>query len=107
MALHAQKQFGYQKVQLIKSEPLGSGSYGTVYKATCDDLPCAVKILHSTFILPSFIALSKAPNVVQFLGSFQNTETQLPVLLNGCKFDPVPEAIPRATSLPHPSGYLP
>ena len=97
MALHTQKQFGYRKVQLIKSEPLGSGSYGTVYKAMCDDLPCAGKILHSTFFHSndpgamtimrrfqqecSFLSAIRHPNIVQFLGSFQDSETQLPVLL--------------------------
>ena len=44
----AQEQFGYRNVQLIKTEPLGSGSYGAVYKAMCDDLPCAGKIIHPT-----------------------------------------------------------
>ena len=44
----AQGQFGYQKVQLIKTKPLGTGSYGAVYMAMCDDLPCAGKILHPT-----------------------------------------------------------
>ena len=43
-----QGQLGYRKVQLIKTEPLGTGSYGAVYKAMCDDLPCAAKILHPT-----------------------------------------------------------
>ena len=97
MAKQAQKEFGYQKVQLIKTEPLGSGSYGTVYKAMCDNLPCAGKILHPTlfhFNDPgamtimkrfqqecSFLSAIRHPNIVQFLGSFQDSETQLPVLL--------------------------
>ena len=95
--MHAQKQFGYRKVQLIKTEPLGSGSYGTVYKVMCDDMPCAGKILHSTFFHSndpgamtimrrfqqecSFLSAIRHPNSVQFLGSFQDSETQLPVLL--------------------------
>ena len=97
MAKQAQKEFGYRKVQLIKTEPLGSGSYGTVYKAMCDDLPCAGKILHPTlfhFNDPgamtivsrfqqecSFLSAIRHPNIVQFLGSFQDSETRLPVLL--------------------------
>ena len=97
MAKQAQKEFGYRKVQLIKMEPLGSGSYGTVYKAMCDDLPCAGKILHPTlfhFNDPgamtivsrfqqecSFLSAIRHPNIVQFLGSFQDSETRLPVLL--------------------------
>ena len=97
MAKQAQKEFGYRKVQLIKTEPLGSGSYGTVYKAMCDDLPCAGKVLHPTlfhFNDPgamtivsrfkqecSFLSAIRHPNIVQFLGSFQDSETQLLVLL--------------------------
>ena len=34
--------------QLFKSEPLDSGSYGVLYKAMCDNFPCAGKILRST-----------------------------------------------------------
>ena len=49
MAEQAQGQFSYRTVQLIKTECLGRGSYGAVYKAMCDDLPCAAKILHSAF----------------------------------------------------------
>ena len=48
MAEQVQGQFGYQTVQLIKTQPLGTGSYGAVYKAKCDELPCAAKILHPT-----------------------------------------------------------
>ena len=33
MAQQAQGQFGYQTVRLIKTEPLGTGSYGAVYNA--------------------------------------------------------------------------
>ena len=39
-------EFHYQSVELLKTEPLGIGSYGAVYKAMCDDLMCAAKILH-------------------------------------------------------------
>ena len=28
---------------------MGTGSYGAVYKVTCDNLPCAGKILHPSF----------------------------------------------------------
>ena len=48
MAQQVQGQFSYKTVQLIKTEPLGTGSYGAVYKAMCDDLLCAGKILHPT-----------------------------------------------------------
>ena len=43
-----QYEFHYQEVEILKTEELGVGSYGAVYKAMCDDLPCAAKILHCT-----------------------------------------------------------
>ena len=97
MAQQARGQFGYETVQLIKTEPLGTGSYGAVYKARCDDLLCAGKILHPTLFQSSkqgqmtimrqfqqecrFLSAIRHPNIVQYLGSHQDTETQLPVLL--------------------------
>ena len=97
MAQQVQGQFGYQKVQLIKTNPLGIGSYGAVYKAMCDHLPCAGKILHPTlfqFNEPgamtlmrrfeqecSYLSAIRHPNIVQYLGLHQDPETQLPVLL--------------------------
>ena len=97
MAEQIQGQFGYQTVQLLKNEPLGTGSYGAVYKTMCDDLPCAGKIIHPTLFQSndpgamtimrrfqqecSFLSAIRHPNIVQYLGSYQDPETQLPVLL--------------------------
>ena len=97
MAQQVQGQFGYQTVQLIKTKPLGTGSYGAVYEAKRDDLPCAAKILHPTlfqFNDPGamtavrrfeqeccFLRAVSHPNVVQYLGSYRDPETELPVLL--------------------------
>ena len=63
----------------------------------CDDLPCAGKILHPTLFQSndpgtvtimrqfqqecSFLSAIRHPNIVQYLGSYQDPETQLPVLL--------------------------
>ena len=33
-------------MQLFKNETLGTGSYGAVCKAKCDQLICAAKLLH-------------------------------------------------------------
>ena len=41
-------QFRYRRIELYKSESLGSGSYGGVCRAKCDGLPCAAKIMHPT-----------------------------------------------------------
>jgi len=41
-----QGHFGYRIVRIIKTSSLGVGSYGAVYRALCDELPCAAKVIH-------------------------------------------------------------
>ena len=90
-------QFGFRNVELFKEDTLGTGSYGGVCKARCDGLPCAAKIMHPTFFdlrdlgtvsyLQRFeeesrlLSSARHPNVVQYLGTYQDPETRLPVLL--------------------------
>ena len=90
-------QFSYHNIQLYKSESLGSGSYGGVCKAQCDGLLCAAKIMHPTLFdlrdpgtgsyLRKFreechlLSLARHPNVVQYLGTYTDPDTRLPVLL--------------------------
>ena len=97
MAQQAKGHFGYQTIQLLKTECLGMGSYGAVYKAMCDDLPCAGKILHPTLFQSndpgamtvmtrfqqecSVLSAMRHPNIVQYLGLCQDPVTRLPVLL--------------------------
>ena len=97
VAPKVQGQFGYQTVQLIKTKPLGTGSYGAVYKAMCDDLLCAGKILNPNLFQSddpgamavmkrfeqecSFLSAIRHPNIVQYLGMHQDPDTRLPVLL--------------------------
>ena len=92
-----QCEFHYQKVELFKTEELGVGSYGAVCKAMCDDLPCAAKILHRTLfqfsatgvtsVLQKFeqecrlLSAIKHPHIVQYLGTYHDPESKLPVLL--------------------------
>ena len=92
-----QYEFHYQRVELLKTEELGVGSYGAVCKAMCDDLPCAAKILHRTlfqFTAPGATSLMrtfeqeccllsaiKHPHIVQYLGTYHDPESKLPVLL--------------------------
>ena len=92
-----QYEFRYQRVELLKTESLGVGSYGAVYKAMCDDLPCAAKILHPTlfqFTAPGtasvmrkfeqecrLLSAIKHPRIVQYLGTYHDPESRLPVLL--------------------------
>ena len=95
--LQPQYEFRYQRVELLKTEELGVGSYGAVCKAMCDDLPCAAKILHRTlfqFTAPGatsvmkkfeqechLLSAIKHPHIVQYLGTYHDPESRLPVLL--------------------------
>ena len=77
------------------STELGRGAFATVYKAKCDGLPCAAKILHAIFHndpgLESlkrrfyqeceYLKSIKHPNIVQYLGLCQDPATNQPVLL--------------------------
>ena len=92
-----QTEFVYRNIELYKSESLGSGSYGGVCKAKCDGLLCAAKIMHPTLFdlcdpgtvsyLRKFqeecrlLSLARHPNVVQYLATYSDPETRLPVLL--------------------------
>ena len=76
---------------------MGHGSYGAVYKAKCDQLPCAAKVLHPTILDPrdpgsrkiierfsqecAFLESIRHPNIVQYLGMTMDPESRLPVLL--------------------------
>ena len=90
-------RFIYQSFYINKSQPLGHGSYGAVYKAKCDQLPCAAKVLHPTILDPTdpgagkimerfqqeciFLESIRHPNIVQYLGMTRDPESRLPVLL--------------------------
>ena len=92
-----QYEFQYQRVELLKTEELGVGSYGAVCKAICDDLPCAAKILHpalfqftapgATSVMQNFeqecrlLSAIKHPHIVQYLGTYRDPESRLTVLL--------------------------
>ena len=91
------QHFNFQKIQITKSTCLGVGSYGSVYRAMCDDLPCAAKILHPTLFETNdpgarriieqfeqecnFLSGIRHPHIVQYLGLSRDPETRLPVLL--------------------------
>ena len=96
-----QHLFGFKSFQIDKSQPLGLGSYGAVYNAMCDQLPCAAKVLHPTIVDldPSnndtaavkikdrfrqecvFLANIRHPNIVQYLAMTVDPESRLTVLL--------------------------
>ena len=92
-----QQVFYYHDFHINKSQSLGNGSFGAVYKAKCDQLPCAAKILHQTILDPadpgaskimqrfkqecSFLQSVRHPHIVQYLGMTVDPESRLPVLL--------------------------
>ena len=90
--------FRYRKLEIYKTQPLGRGAYGAVYKAKCDQLPCAAKILHDELINSQNSGVSKLikmfekeceflsgfrhPNIVQYLGTAKCPErSKLPILM--------------------------
>ena len=97
MAEQKKATFSYQSLQINKSQHLGHGSYGAVYKAKCDQLPCAAKVLHPTIIDPrdqgvgrvmaqfrqecALLESIRHPNIVQYLAMTLDPESRLPVLL--------------------------
>ena len=96
--LRIQGPFGFRNIQLVKIEAnsLGHGSYGAVYRAKCDQLVCAAKVLHPILFQtrdPSayriverfqreidFLSRLRHPNIIQYLGSCPDPESRLPVL---------------------------
>ena len=98
------QNIGFKTIQLFKDQTLGIGGYGAVCKAKCDDLVCAAKILHPTLFDPiahqqiarrrehklpikrfeqecEFMSAIKHPNIVQYLCTYEDPDTHLPVLL--------------------------
>ena len=89
---HPGHGFSFKRVQIFHDKFLGSGAYGTVYKAKCDELPCAAKLLHSSLVSSpqirekfkqecDFFASITHPNVVQYLGVYEDPKTSQPALL--------------------------
>ena len=92
-----QHLFRYQSFQIDKSQQLGNGAYGAVYKAKCDQLPCAAKVLHPTILDPrdqgvgrvmaqfrqecALLESIRHPNIVQYLAMTLDPEFRQPVLL--------------------------
>ena len=92
-----QSIFQYKTFHIDKSQLLGRGSYGAVYKAKCDQLPCAAKVLHQTILNSkdvgadkimqrfkqecAFLERIRHPHIVQYLGVTMDPDSRLPVLL--------------------------
>ena len=98
---NGKKEITFRNVQLLKDETLGTGSYGAVCKAKCDQLICAAKLLFSILFRMQapepgkehrqpfhrfeqecrFLSRVNHPNIVQYLGTYRDPETNAPVLL--------------------------
>ncbi len=96
-----EQEYIFQSVQLFKNDTLGTGSYGAVCKAKCDELFCAAKLLYPVLfqmIAPdngkehrrpfrrfekecAFLKRINHPNIVQYLGTYRDPDTNAPVLL--------------------------
>ena len=93
------------------------------YKAMCDILPCGGKILHPTLFQSndpgamtimrqfqqecSFLSAIRHPNLVQYLGSHQDPDTQLPVLLMKLMDESLTQFLKNDLKNHCPSGPLP
>ncbi len=93
MATQQQVDHRFHKVEIFRSQPLGQGSYGAVFKARCDQLLCAAKLLHPIFsqghvegLVGEFaqrhfeqecqmLSGIRHPNVVQYLGTHTEHKT--------------------------------
>ena len=98
--------FTFTNIEIFRDQELGHGSYGAVYKAKCDSLPCAAKFIYPVLFASNvpqqaappqgkehrqpmrrfeaecrFLSQIKHPNIVQYLGVYREPETNVPVLL--------------------------
>ncbi|XP_064405233.1 uncharacterized protein LOC135350387 [Halichondria panicea] len=98
---YREQKYIFRKVELFKNDTLGTGSYGAVCKAKCDQLLCAAKLLYPVLfqmIAPDpgkeyrqpfkrfefecqFLSRINHPNIVQYLGTHRDPDTNAPVLL--------------------------
>ena len=89
-------EFLFTDIRIDYDRPIiGEGSYGVVRYAHCDTLLCAAKLVHAAFFDdPNFERLKRDfedecelmsnmrhPNVIQYLGFYEEPRSRLPVLL--------------------------
>ena len=94
--LKQDKEVGFKVIQLRKNKILGIGSCGKVCQAECDGLLCAAKLYDENLFDPNlqhrlpmrrfeqeceFLSTIRHPNIIQYLGMYQDPDTHLPVLL--------------------------
>ena len=107
-----------QELKIYRNEEncLGVGSYGAVYRAKRDELPCAAKFLHPT-LFPNqggsnraikrfqqecaFLSKLQHPNIVQYLGTYQDKQSGLTVLLTEILDENLTSFLKRNAVIPH------
>ena len=94
-ALVGQQDLKDKVITYSSGAELGHGAFAAVYRAKCDELPCAAKILYSIFrgdpgvealkerfyLECEYLKNIQHPNIVQYLGVCQEPSTREPVLL--------------------------
>ena len=114
------RELSFGSVKIYDKEVLGIGSYGKVCKAKCGQLPCAAKLLHDTLFQDNdpgtrnlvtkflqecqFLSTIKHPNIVQYLGTATDPQSQRPVLLMELMDESLTKFLERSTGpLPYHS----
>lgn len=102
----ASMSYTFKDIKLLKHQTIGTGAYGAVCKANCDDLVCAAKLIYPVLFslsgqsLPEldegrehrlplrrfhqecqFLSQIRHPNIVQYLGTYRDPESGAPALL--------------------------
>ena len=77
--------YHFKRIQILKDQELGCGSYGMVCKALCDELLCAAKLLHPVLVSErnvqkfhqecQILSGLKHPNIIQYLGTHNDGPT--------------------------------
>ena len=100
--------FTFTNVEIFRDQELGHGSYGAVYKAKCDSLPCAAKFIYPVLFASNvpqqaappqgkehrkpmrrfevecrFLSQIKHPNIIQYLGVYREPGNQCTCAPNG------------------------
>ena len=110
-------QFGFGSIKIYPDECLGTGAYGAVCKAMCDELPCAAKLLHSVLFqfndpgMPAVMHVMRRfqqecelmgrirhPCIVQYIGTVQDPESRRPILLMELMDESLTKFLERSTA---------